>query len=586
MAASQPLISVIITSYNYRHYITTAIDSALGQTYPNVEVVISDNASTDGSVPMLRERYAGDDRVRIFENEHNLGEIENANRGFLHSRGTFVNWLSADDWMLPRHLERLHETFVREPRLDVVHSGCYYADAAGRAWTLRQLPGQLPFDYVDARDELIEMLTTTCPLCWPAALFRRTVFDDVGLEKPDEGIHATDWEMQVRIALAGKRFGYLRDPSTVIRLHDAQQTGGAYVAAGRDVIDFVAILEKYLDDPAFVERTRGRELGIAKFLDDYADTSAKRGTLPATALERIAAIRARLRARAAAYEPARVREQRVSVIVPTPQAMPLADRALASIGRQTHPNWEIVVIDHGPVPFGEWLRGHPLWERISYARVEQSLLPGAARNLGMRLARGAYLTFLDEDNAVAPDHLASLVATIERTGAPAAAAGARCIVESADERMAQFEQLAVLDVFARDDDELRELLVAPKLPLDAVLFYRDTLDRCGPFDETTWLLEDYAYLLALSARAPLPSTAQVTVDVHVRVQMNHALGAHLGRYVAYLDAVYARYPVTGALAAARAAHRSAVERTIAAVVGKQVTIEQFGRLLEVLAGQS
>src|SRR5579871_3452587 len=107
-AAAKPLISVIITSYNYLQYITTAIDSALAQTYPNVEIVVTDNCSTDGTVPALRQRYAAEPRVRIFENERNLGELANSNLGLERSGGEFVTWLSADDWFYPHHLERLH----------------------------------------------------------------------------------------------------------------------------------------------------------------------------------------------------------------------------------------------------------------------------------------------------------------------------------------------------------------------------------------------------------------------------------------------------------------------------------------------
>ena len=404
MKAQRPLISVIITSYNYLHYITQAIDSVRTQTYPNVEIVVVDNASTDGTVPVLRERYGDDPRVRIFENPVNIGESRNCNRGFELSTGDFVAWLSADDWYLPRHLERAAALFISEPQIDVVHSGVYFADAEGRIWTMRQMPGQLPFDYVDARDELVDMLLTTCPLHYTSALFKRSVYLDVGLEDPDGP--ATDWEMQIRMAAAGKRFAYFHDPTSVVRLHPSQTNFlGGYYATGRNTTDFLELLDRYVPHPGF-ERLRGREAGIVAHLDRlvlHARAEAGGNPFSPERQERIDGWRAELLERAARYEPARVRERLISVIVPTPQSPQQAARAIASIERQTHPNWEIVVLDHGPMPIGDWLRSLPCWPRISYARTPHSLPPGRARNDAMRLARGEYLAFLDEENTFAAD---------------------------------------------------------------------------------------------------------------------------------------------------------------------------------------
>ena len=295
MSDERPLISVIITSYNYLHFITQAIDSVRAQTYPNVEIVVVDNASTDGTVPAIRARYRDDPRVRIFQNEANLGEHRNANRGFEHSTGDFVTWLSADDWLLPRHLERLYAVFERTPAVDVVHSGAYLAEEHGRVWTLRQMPGQLPFDYVDARDELVDMFLTNCPLCYPAALFRRSVFLDVGLEDrrrrhsrhrlgapdPDGGRGQA-----VRVSLRIPR----SSSACTARSRPARP---AYVEPGRNVRDFLLILDLYIDVPA-MDRLRGREAGIVRNLDSLVQQArAAAGSDPFSPAER-----ARIEARA------------------------------------------------------------------------------------------------------------------------------------------------------------------------------------------------------------------------------------------------------------------------------------------------
>jgi len=585
---ASPLISVIITSYNYLHFITQAIDSARAQTYPNIEIVVSDNCSTDGTVPALRERYAGDSRVRIFENEANLGEIVNSNRGFERSTGDFVMWLSADDWMYPHHLERLHQTFERAPFLDVVYSGAYFANEVGVVYTQRMRDSAFPFDYVDARDELVEMFTSSCPMCWPTALFRRSVFLDIGPERPEDGIHATDWELQIRMALAGKRFGYLAEPSLAIRMHDAQETGAAYHAGPRRLVDFLLILEMYLDHPG-MQRLRGREASVAGFLRWMVDDTVAAGgpeVITPDVRERVAAVTAVLEARASAYEPARVHEQRVSVLLPVARSPVLAARAIDSVVRQTLGNWEIVLVDHGTISLRDLLDAHPQRERISYVRSPASLLPGRAYNLALRMARGEYLAFLSETNTFAPEHLATLADAISRSGGSAAAASARLVLEVHDPRFLHVEQIGDVGIFRGPDDPPELSLVADALPLDALLVYRRIRDRVGGFREIIPLLADYEFLVRAERDAPITLTPTVTVDVRAGIDLGGTLGPNLGHYLPVLDAVYREHPAPQ-LDGARKTHRAAVEHAIGKVAGSgTITAQAAAEFFATLAGHA
>jgi len=586
-APTLPLISVIITSYNYLHFITQAIDSARTQTYPNIEIVVSDNCSTDGTVPALRERYAGDPRVRIFENEANLGEIVNSNRGFERSTGDFVMWLSADDWMYPHHLERLFAVFQRAPALDIVYSGAYFADEAGTVYTLRMRDSAFPFDYIDARDELVEMFTSSCPMCWPTALFRRSVILDVGPERPEDGIHATDWQLQIRMALDGKRFAYLAEPSLAIRIHGAQETGEGYHTGGRRLIDFLLILEMYLDHPG-MERLRGRETTVAGFLKWMVDdTVAASGpdVFPADVRERVAAVTRVLEGRAAAYEPARVHERRVSVLLPVARSPVLALRAIDSVARQTFGNWEIVVVDHGPISLRELLEAHPQRDRISYVRAPVPLLPGRARNIALRMARGEYLAFLSEANTFAPEHLASLADAIASTGGTAAAASARLVLEVHDPRFLHIEQIGDIGIFRGPNDSTDLNLVADALPLDTLLVYRRIRDRVGGFREVIPVLDDYEFLLRAERDDAITLTPTVTVDVRVGIDLGGTLRPNLTQYLAVLDAVYREHPAPH-LENARTTHRAAVERAIGTVAGGTITAQVAAEFLATLAGHA
>jgi hypothetical protein len=99
-ATAQPLISVVITCYNYARYVAEAIDSALGQDYPNKEVIVVNDGSTDGSLAIIA-RFQG--RIEIVD-KPNGGCISAYNRGFEASRGEIVIFLDADDKLEPNAL--------------------------------------------------------------------------------------------------------------------------------------------------------------------------------------------------------------------------------------------------------------------------------------------------------------------------------------------------------------------------------------------------------------------------------------------------------------------------------------------------
>ncbi len=96
-----PTVSILIPVYNRKQYLSECIQSALNQTFTDFEIVLVDNASTDGTWELCKQFAARDSRVRIFRNETNLGPVRNWRRCAEEARGRFAKLLFSDDLLLP-----------------------------------------------------------------------------------------------------------------------------------------------------------------------------------------------------------------------------------------------------------------------------------------------------------------------------------------------------------------------------------------------------------------------------------------------------------------------------------------------------
>ena len=110
-----PYASVIIRNFNRVRCVTRAIDSALIQTNQDLEVVVVDDASTDGSVELIREQFRQDSRVRLIELQGNVGAGEAANVGSRAARGQLIGFLDSDDEWLPECLAAHTEVLSENP---------------------------------------------------------------------------------------------------------------------------------------------------------------------------------------------------------------------------------------------------------------------------------------------------------------------------------------------------------------------------------------------------------------------------------------------------------------------------------------
>jgi glycosyltransferase involved in cell wall biosynthesis len=100
MNKNYPLVSLIITSYNRASLISKAIESSLEQDYPNLEIIISDNCSTDNTEEVVK-KYLADPRIKYFRNNENLGMLGNFRKAtYKYAKGDFITYVNSDDYLI------------------------------------------------------------------------------------------------------------------------------------------------------------------------------------------------------------------------------------------------------------------------------------------------------------------------------------------------------------------------------------------------------------------------------------------------------------------------------------------------------
>jgi GT2 family glycosyltransferase len=115
-----PLVSIIILNYNGNQFLDSCLKEVLRSDYPNVEIILVDNGSNDGSAVTVMKKYAGDHRIRIVENGRNLGFAEGNNVGAKSARGSFLVFLNNDTKATETWLSELVKVAQSDERIGIV----------------------------------------------------------------------------------------------------------------------------------------------------------------------------------------------------------------------------------------------------------------------------------------------------------------------------------------------------------------------------------------------------------------------------------------------------------------------------------
>lgn len=128
------LVSVIIPAYNAEKVVSQAVESALAQTYKNIEVIVIDDCSKDGTYSVLSKLAETDNRLKIYRNENNSGVSETRNRGVGLAEGEYVAFLDSDDVWYPEKLEVQVKLALEYPDCPLFYTGVAHMNSEGKKY--------------------------------------------------------------------------------------------------------------------------------------------------------------------------------------------------------------------------------------------------------------------------------------------------------------------------------------------------------------------------------------------------------------------------------------------------------------------
>jgi glycosyltransferase involved in cell wall biosynthesis len=208
---SRPSVSVIIPTYNRRELVQMAIDSVLGQTYQDFELIVVDDGSSDGTDQALA-KYGN--RIEYLYQE-NAGESAARQRGVEHAQGDLLAFLDSDDVWLPEKLNKQLNAFLTYPDIGYAYCWAYTIDSGGTRIPLPPLGYGLSLREISL-GQLLENNLIVAP--GSSLVVERNVYNDVkGFDNTIQ--FAEDWDLCLRLA-AKYRFVCVPIPLVEVRIHD------------------------------------------------------------------------------------------------------------------------------------------------------------------------------------------------------------------------------------------------------------------------------------------------------------------------------------------------------------------------------
>jgi len=432
---ANPKVTVLMSVYNGERYLREAIDSVLKQTFRDFEFLIINDGSSDSTAKILKGY--NDPRIKIIDNKKNMGLTRSLNKGLRQAKGEYIARQDADDISLPQRL-KIQVEFL-DKNLDCALVGCayYQIDENGELGSVIKV--------LSKDSEIKEGLRKQNWFGHGSTMMKRDVLLEVkGYDEKYK--FSQDYDLWLRIT-EDYKVANIEEPLYCWRITTS------------DISKAKEIKQKFYANMAITEAQKREGRKVLKNIDQP--------------------------------------HVMVSVIVPTYNRPDMLTGAINSILNQTYQDFEIIVVNDAGKSVENIIKVLNKNSNITYLSHTKNRGMAAARNTGIKEAKGKYIAYLDDDDIFYPDHLETLVNFLENSEYKVAYTDAY--------RVHQENENGEYIVTKRDlpysfDFNYDQILVDNFIPILCLMHERSCLNEVGLFDEELSVLEDWDLLIRLSRK--------------------------------------------------------------------------------------
>jgi len=243
---SQPAASICLPIFNAEKFLPASIESILGQSFNDFELLIADDGSTDGSPDLILNYAKQDSRIKYFRNEKNLGAVRNYNLCFKKSEGKYIKPFGADDIMHVDHLKAMIAAFEVNPQVALVSCARQIIDTDGnKGEVASSFPSSGMHDGAEIREESLRRVVYVFNLVGEPScvLLRRESLPAEGFDR--NYYHMTDLDMWLQVLRSGDLY-YINAPLCYYRKHRDTTTTNNFRSLYY-TLDFMRIIDRNIE---------------------------------------------------------------------------------------------------------------------------------------------------------------------------------------------------------------------------------------------------------------------------------------------------------------------------------------------------
>lgn len=496
---TSPVVSAIVSVYKAERFIQGCLEDLVSQTLfqqGQLEIVIVNSNSPENEEPIIRpfqQRFP--DQIRYIRTPKRETIYQAWNRAVQVACGRYITNANADDRHRHDALEIMANKLSSRPDIALVYANSDVTPQENALFETAERIGCLKWPAFDPVN-----LFRTCYI-GPQPMWRRDLHEKYGYFDPDYR-SAGDYEFWLRLAVAGMRF-----------LHIEDQLG------------------LYLMNPDGMENSNLELSALESQKARLAHWPQAWGECPQPGGEGYFL-------QTVSTQQSALSNPLVSIVVHTRNRPDFLCRSLQSILEQTYPTIEILVVNDGGVDVQELITCLDTNGMIRYFNLPKTVERSAARNLALRQARGHYIAYLDDDDRYYPNHVATLVNQLQKTGSQVAYTVARRVTADVVDGAVQVTEADI--PFALDYNPQR-LLIENYIPILCLMHERSLLEKSGLFDEKLTRLADWELWIRFSQQTHFEYIPAVTCEFTRHAGDSTGTPANAAHFLASCKEIFRRY---------------------------------------------